>query len=163
MGRAFQQHAQDCVKSQSFRISNKPFCDYLVNRTLHTLHHTTQNRKPVQFHTGSGDNDINLLHLNPAYLQPLIEEYSNVSFVLLHSAYPYTREAGYLAMAFDNVYLDVGEVFPMLSQDGQASVVRQALELVPYSKLLWSTDGHFFPESFWLANKQFREVLAQVS
>lgn len=83
--------------------------------------------------------------------------------VLLHSSYPYTREAGYLATVYKNVYLDFGEVFPMLSQDGQKSVVKQLLELTPTNKLLWSTDGHWFPETYALANAQMREVLSEVS
>jgi predicted TIM-barrel fold metal-dependent hydrolase len=92
-----------------------------------------------------------------------MENYSMVPFVLLHSAYPYTREAGYLATVYKHVYLDIGEVFPMVSRDGQKSILRQSLEIVPGSKLLYSTDGHWFPETFWLANKQFREVWLEVS
>jgi predicted TIM-barrel fold metal-dependent hydrolase len=92
-----------------------------------------------------------------------MENYSMVPFVLLHSAYPYTREAGYLATVYKHVYLDIGEVFPMVSRDGQKSILRQSLEIVPGSKLLYSSDGHWFPETFWLANKQFREVWLEVS
>jgi hypothetical protein len=33
---------------------------------------------------------------------------------------------------------------------------------VPGSKLLYSTDGHWFPETYWLANRQFREVLEEI-
>lgn len=123
---------------------------------------TGHTAKPLQFHTGLGDNDINLLLSDPSHLQPLIEEFPKAPFIILHSSYPFTRSAGYLAMAYSNAYLDVGEVFPMLSRDGQEAVVRQALELVPGSKLLWSTDGHHFPETYWLGNKQFRLALEKV-
>ena len=34
--------------------------------------------------------------------------------------------------------------------------------MVPYSKLLWSTDGHSQPETFWLANLQGRAALGKV-
>jgi hypothetical protein len=37
------------------------------------------------------------------------------------------------------------------------------LEITPVNRLLWSTDGHFFPETYWLANKQFRQALETVS
>jgi hypothetical protein len=143
------------------RFDHKSLNDYLLLKTLRLLSERDR-PKPIQFHTGLGDNDMNLLRSNPAHLQSLIEAYPSVPFVLLHSAYPYTREAGYLTTIFKNVYLDLGEVFPMLSADGQEEVVRQALELTPASKLLWSTDGHFFGERYWLANKQFREVLDKV-
>ena len=148
-----------------YRIAHKGINDFLVGGTLQLLTSSlneTGMSKPIQFHTGLGDSDINLLRSNPAYLQPVIEKYPHVPFVILHSSYPYTREAGYLATVFSNAYLDVGEVFPMLSRDGQISVLRQSLELTPASKLLWSTDGHFFPESYWLGNKQFRKALEQV-
>src|SRR6188768_2468214 len=64
----------------------------------------------VQFHTGLGDNDITLSLSSPAHLQPIIKAYPKTLFVLLHSSYPYTREAGYLTAVYHNVYLDFGEV-----------------------------------------------------
>ncbi|KAL4924569.1 extracellular developmental signal biosynthesis protein FluG [Aspergillus undulatus] len=146
------------------RVEDKPLNDWLVRQTLDLLKaaKATQPNKPLQLHTGLGDNDISLLKSNPAHLQSLVAQYPEVDFVLLHSSYPYTREAGYLACVYPNVYLDLGEVFPMVSRDAQESIVRESLELVPSTRLLWSTDGHFFPETFWLANKQFRDVVETV-
>lgn len=40
--------------------------------------------------------------------------------------------------------------------------MRQALEITPMSKILWSTDGHHFPETYWLGNLQGREALETV-
>lgn len=163
---SFERYVERCIKKRKYRIERKTLNDYLVLRTLEVLweHLPSEDgfSKPVQFHTGYGDNDINLLQSNPAYLQPLIENYPKIPFVLLHSAYPYTREAGYLASVYKHVYLDVGEVFPRVSRDGQLSILRQALELVPGGKILYSTDGVWFPESYWLANQQFREVLLEL-
>lgn len=162
VGHQFERYVERCIRKRKFRIERKALNDYLVLRTLEILSerlpHQDALSKPFQLHTGLGDNDISLRESNPAFLQPLIENYSRVPFVLLHSAYPYTREAGYLATVYRHVYLDLGEVFPMVSRDGQKSILRQSLEIVPGSKLLYSADGHFFPETYWLANKQFREV-----
>ncbi|WEW57467.1 hypothetical protein PRK78_002934 [Emydomyces testavorans] len=161
----FLRHLVAVLKNKSSRVCSKPLNDYLVQITLRCIQKkrtVTGLSKPIQFHTGLGDTDINLSLSNPAHLQSLIEEYSDVDFVLLHSSYPYTREAGYLAAMYKNVYLDIGEVFPMISKDGQLSILRQSLELVPVSKILWSTDGHFHPETYWLANKQFREILETI-
>ena len=165
IGPSFEAYIARCVEDKRYRVDSKYVNDFLVLKTLELL--TSQYAKgtfskPVQFHTGLGDNDIDLLRSNPAYMQPLVEKYPEVPFVILHSAYPFTREAGYLAMAYKNVFLDVGEVFPQLSRDGELKVLKQALELAPFSKLLWSTDGHLFPETYWLANRQFREVLEEV-
>lgn len=56
----------------------------------------------------------------------------------------------------------MGEIFPFISQDGQEKAIRQILELCPWSKILWSTDGHWFPETYILAILQIREVLETV-
>ncbi|RAK99356.1 extracellular developmental signal biosynthesis protein FluG [Aspergillus ibericus CBS 121593] len=151
----------------SYRVEDKPLNDWLVRQALNQLQSAKESdpsapNKPLQLHTGLGDNDINLILSNPAYLQDLVARYPKVDFVLLHSSYPYTREAGYLACVYPNVYLDLGEVFPMVSRDAQESIIRESLEIVPTTRLLWSTDGHFFPETFWLANKQFRDALEKV-
>jgi hypothetical protein len=170
-------------EQKSYRIDHKAFNDHLVVTALKILASFREKRgvsKPIQFHTGLGDSDISLLTSNPAHMQPLVETFPQVDFVLLHSSYPYTREAGYLTSVYKNVYLDIGEVFPMLSRkphspyhvppallttvvgDGQESVLKQSLELTPGNKVLWSTDGHWHPETYWLANKQFRAALEEV-
>ncbi|KAH8726608.1 amidohydrolase-domain-containing protein [Phaeosphaeriaceae sp. PMI808] len=162
VGHPFERYVKACIRKRNYRIERKALNDYLVLRTLEILSdglpHSDSLSKPFQLHTGLGDNDINLRESNPSYLQQIIESYPTVPFVLLHSAYPFTQEAGYLATVYRHVYLDIGEVFPMVSRDGQQTVLRQALELVPCSKLLYSSDGHYFPETFYLANMQFREV-----
>jgi len=154
------------LRKPTFRIQFKEINDELVRVVCEILTaragENTDDKLPFQFHTGLGDTDINLLKSNPAQMQPLVEAYPEVNFVLLHSAYPYTRDAGYLAAHYSNVFLDIGEVFPILSMDGQESVLRHALELVPTTKILWSTDGRYYPETYWLANKQFRQVLEKV-
>lgn len=152
------------TRSSGYRIEDKPLNDWLVQQTVKMI--TMKKRmgivKPIQFHTGLGDNDIDLVKANPAYLQPLIAQYQDADIVLLHSAYPYTREAGYLASVYPNVYLDLGEVFPMVSRNGQEKILRESLEITPTNRLLWSTDGHFHPETYWLANLQFRQALEKV-
>ncbi|KAI6782080.1 developmental protein FluG [Emericellopsis cladophorae] len=122
----------------------------------------TEPKKPIQFHTGLGDNDIQLTKASPAHLQNFIKSYPSVPMVLLHAGYPYTRELGYLAAMYGNVYADIGEVFPMVSRAGQEHVVSQILELCPWEKIMWSTDGHWFPETYLLAVMQMREVFAAV-
>ncbi|KIK97846.1 hypothetical protein PAXRUDRAFT_824516 [Paxillus rubicundulus Ve08.2h10] len=141
------------------RFEHKALNDYLVRIVLEI---TGEYQKPVQFHTGLGDNDITLTKSSPAHMQPIIEAYPNTTFVLLHSSYPYTRDAGYLTSVYRNVYLDFGEIFPFVSGDGQRAVVRQVLELAPTNRILWSTDGHWWPESYYLGTIQAREALYEV-
>ena len=155
----------NCV-SDDFSIAAKGMNDALVIRvcTLIAAAHAQQHTfaKSLQFHTGIGNKEIPVLESNPACLQPLIAAFPTVPIVLLHASYPFTRIAGHLATVFKNVYLDVGAVFPEVSRDGQERVLRECLELTPWAKMLWSTDGHWFPETFWLANLQGREALSRV-
>ena len=140
--------------TKKLRLADKPLNDMIVVTTLRIA---AQCGKPgmliqlrlcelasdmsgaVQFHTGLGDNDIILKLSSPSHMQPLIKAFPQSKFVLLHSSYPYTREAGYLTANYPNVWLDFGEVFPCLSAEGQRNVVRQVLELAPTSKILWSS------------------------
>lgn len=135
---------------------------YFVHLTARIIEQSST-RKPFQFHTGLGYNDIVLSLSSPAHLQDFIKFYPSVPIVLLHASYPFIKEAGYLASTYENVYLDIGEVFPMVSQEGQEKVVREALELCPSEKLSWSTDGRWFPETFLLAVLQVKDAFQKVS
>ncbi|EJF59219.1 amidohydrolase-domain-containing protein [Dichomitus squalens] len=143
----------------TLRLADKAINDYVVNVAM-TI--AAEYDKPVQFHTGLGDNDITLKLSSPSHLQPLIKAYPKTKIVLLHSSYPYTQEAGYLTAVYENVFLDFGEIFPFLSPDGQREVIRQVLELAPTNKIMWSTDGHFWPESYYLGSIQARQAMFEV-
>lgn len=148
------------LETGKLRLADKPLNDFIVQLTMRTAESCGKPGKlpymrvfcgrkrliffSVQFHTGLGDGDITLAKSSPALLQPLIEAYPRAPVVLLHSSYPFTREAGYLASVFKNVYLDFGEVFPFVSKTGQKNIVRQVLELSPTNKILWSSSFSFF-------------------
>ena len=118
---------------------------------------------PIQFHTGLGDNDLDMRYANPLHLRPWFESsrYKHVPFVLLHASYPYVRELGYLASLYSNVWMDVGLAIPFATIDIPA-VWRQALSLTPFSKILFSTDAYSIPEIFWLAARWGRWGLGTV-
>ncbi|KAL1751715.1 amidohydrolase-domain-containing protein [Schizophyllum commune] len=158
-----QRFMHDCVKTlkekKRVRIATKAINDHLVSLTMGIA---AKFEQPVQFHTGLGDNDITLTLASPAHLQPLIKAFPDTKTVLLHSSYPYTREAGYLTSVYSNVYLDFGEVFPAVSSAGQRAIITQILELTPTDKILFSTDGHWWPETYYLGNIQARKALYEV-
>ncbi|CAK7227121.1 hypothetical protein SEUCBS140593_006471 [Sporothrix eucalyptigena] len=145
------------------RLQHVGLNDLFVHRAaVHIRDSPGRYNKPIQFHTGLGDNDITLTKSSPAHLQEFIRTYSTVPIVLLHSGYPYVRDTGYLATVYSNVYADIGEVFPVVGRHGQEAIVREIFELCPWSKVMWSTDGHWFPETYLLAILQAREVLETV-
>ena len=108
------------------------------------IHGQLYHHNAVQFHTGLGDNDITVTRSSPSHLQPIIKAYPNTTFILLHASYPFTREAAYLTSVYKNVYLDFGEIFPILSGDGQRETIRQVLELCPTNKMMWSSEYSAF-------------------
>ncbi|CAG8634076.1 5665_t:CDS:10 [Funneliformis mosseae] len=141
------------------RLVDKILIDYILNLAIEVA---VKYDIPIQLHTGFGDNDLDLLTSNPLHLRKLIEKYPTAKIILLHSSYPYTRQAGYLASVYSNVYVDIGLVFPMISATGQETNLFELLEICPTNKILFSTDGHYLPESFYVATIQVREALGKV-
>lgn len=117
---------------------------------------------PVQIHTGFGDPDLDLHRANPLLLRPFLEraERRGVAILLLH-CYPYHREAGYLAHAYPHVYLDVGLALTHVGARATA-VVGESLELAPFAKLLFSTDGFALPELHYLGALLWRRAVTSV-
>lgn len=113
-------------------------CDIL----LVSQRRLNSNKYEVQFHTGLGDSSLLLSLATPSLMQPIIRAYPKVTFVLLHAAYPFTRETGYLVAMYQNVYVDFGEIFPQVSAEGQRAIIRQLLELCPTNKIMWSSEYH---------------------
>lgn len=116
--------------------------------------------KPLQLHVGLGDRDCDLHRTNPMYLLDFLRRSGDVPIVLLH-CYPYEREAGYLASAFNNVYLDVGLSVNHLGSRAAAFLGR-CLELAPFRKILYSSDGFGPPELHYLGSRLWRQGIAEV-
>ncbi len=114
---------------------------------------------PIQFHTGWGDPDL-VLHLtNPSLLTGLIRELAafDVDVVFLH-CYPFHREAAYLAAMYPNVYFDVGSALHY-SGPSARSLLAEAMEVSPFTKLLFSTDAFGVAEQYYLGSMLFRWAL----
>jgi hypothetical protein len=156
----FRQVKERARRDGSVRLADKPLNDFLLLRALEVAERQTL---PVQFHTGLGDNDLDMLYANPLHMRPLFEsdKYKHVPFVLLHASYPYVRELGYLASLYSNVWMDLGLAIPFATVDIPA-VWRQALSLTATSKILFSTDAYSLPDIYWLAARWGRWGLTQV-
>ena len=117
------------------------------------LHEALRIGKPLQLHVGFGDRDCDLHKTNPLYLLDFLRRAPDTPIVLLH-CYPYEREAGYLAQAFNNVYLDGGLSVNYLGARAPSFLAR-LLEMAPFGKILYSSDGfgpaelHFLGATLW--------------
>jgi predicted TIM-barrel fold metal-dependent hydrolase len=143
------------------RLVHKPLLDTL----LHVAFALAADQEvPVQFHVGYGDADTDLLLGNPLCLRAVLEkpDYRALPVVLLHECYPYTRQGGYLAAVYDNVYLDLSYGIPLLSYGEMLAFSRQALGVAPSSKLMYSSDGIEVPELHWMSAIDGRRVIGEV-
>lgn len=124
------------------------------------LHEALTLGKPLQFHVGLGDRDCDLDSTNPLHLLDFLRQSGDVPIVLLH-CYPYQREAGYLAQGFNNVHLDVGLSVNHLGARS-AAFLGEALELAPFRKILYSSDGYGPPELHFLGARLWRRGIGEV-
>ncbi|CAI8602514.1 unnamed protein product [Vicia faba] len=143
------------------RIANKNLIDFIF---LQSLEVAQSYDLPMQIHTGFGDKDLDMRLSNPLHLRSVFEDerYSKSRIVLLHASYPFSREASYLASVYSQVYLDFGLAIPKLSVHGMISSLKELLDLAPINKVMFSTDGYAFPETFYLGAKKSREVVFSV-
>jgi uncharacterized protein len=117
---------------------------------------------PLQFHVGYGDNDLDLSACDPLRLTDFLRatQERRVPVLLLHN-YPFHRNAAYLAQVFDHVFMDVG-----LATHNTGVLSRQligeTLELVPFGKLLFSSDAYGLAELYYLGALLFRRGLGDV-
>jgi predicted TIM-barrel fold metal-dependent hydrolase len=116
--------------------------------------------KPLQLHVGFGDRDCNLHLTNPLYLLDFLRASGGTPVMLLH-CYPYEREAGYLAQAFNNVYLDGGLAINFLGARAPAFIGR-LLEMAPFRKILYSSDGFGPAELHYLGARLWRNGIRDV-
>ena len=124
------------------------------------LHQALRVGKPLQFHVGFGDRDCDLHRANPLYLLDFLRRSGDTPIVLLH-CYPYEREAGYLAQAFNNVYLDGGLSVNHLGARAPAFIAR-LLELAPFRKIVYSSDAFGPAELHYLGTTLWRNGIHRV-
>lgn len=116
---------------------------------------------PLQVHAGAGDSPVcDLRQHDPILLYQAINDPRVVDtrLILLHASYPTVEHAAYLAGQYANIYVDVSMMVPYLGHavDHKLS---EMLEVVPYSKLLYGSDGSIMPDFIWYAAKRFKQAL----
>ena len=151
---------QRAVREGSARLVHKPLLDTL----LHVAFAQAADQEvPIQFHVGYGDADTDLLLGNPLLLRAVLgrPDYRAMPVVLLHECYPYTRQGGYLAAVYENVYLDLSYGIPLLGYGEMLAFTRQALGVAPSSKLMYSSDGIGVPELHWMSAMDGRRVIGE--
>lgn len=132
----------------------------LLRHVLHTaVEVAAHHRIPIQAHAGFGDTDLTLHRSDPSVFTPWVRELArrHVELVFLH-CYPYHRSAGYLAAVFPHVSYDVGCMFHYTGASS-ATILAEAMELAPWTKLLYSSDAFGLSEFVYLGAVLFRRAL----
>lgn len=126
------------------------------------LHAALDARLPLQLHVGFGDRDLDLHRVDPMLLLDLLRSpgVEEVPVLLLH-CYPFERQAGYLAQAFANVYLDTGLAVNYVGARS-ASLLARTIELAPFGKILYSSDAWGPAELHALGARLWRDGTASV-
>src|SRR5712692_10495515 len=143
----------------SARLTEKPLLDTLAEVALEVCRETG---RPLQLHTGFGDPDVDLLQANPLPLRPVLEDprWADVRIVALHMAYPYSREAAFMAAVWPQLYVDLSLAIPFLGSGAVPPLV-EMLSLAPSSKLLYGSDLGGLPELLALSADWGRAILGQ--
>lgn len=152
--------ALDAIRRGLGGGSMKMLRDHLLCRALELC---MEHDVPMQIHTGMGDFEVNLVYCRPAYLMDLLRfpTYRACNVILVHGGYPYSREAGYMANVLPRVYCDVSEGIPFAAH-GARSIFSEILEMTPFSKVVYGSDGYTVPEIIYTSAKLGKQALGQV-
>jgi hypothetical protein len=158
---AFVEARREVQTHGGVHLMHKPLLDTLLHITFAEA---ARQELPIQFHTGYGDTDADMLLANPLHLRAVLErkEYRPMPIILLHASYPYTRQGAYLATVYEHVYLDLSYGIPFLGYNEMLQFTRAAFDVAPDSKLLYSSDGVGMPEIHWLSARDGRRVMGEV-
>lgn len=115
--------------------------------------------RPLQFHVGYGDADVNLRQCDPLLLTPLLRATAGLGIpvMLLHN-YPFHRSAGYLAQVFDHAFVDVSLALHNVGLRAGV-IVAELLELAPFASVLFSSDAFGLPELYAVSTTLFRQAV----
>lgn len=152
--------ALDAIRRGLGGGSMKKLRDHLLCRTLElALDHDV----PLQIHTGMGDFEVNMPLARPSLLLDLLRfpTFRSCRVLMVHTGYPWHREAGYIANVLPRVYCDISEGVPFAGHAARA-IISEVLEMAPLSKVLYGSDGFSIPEINYTSAKLGKQALAQV-
>jgi uncharacterized protein len=152
--------ALDAIRRGLGGGSMKKLRDHLFCRALElALEHDV----PMQIHTGMGDFEVNMPLARPSLLLDLLRfpTFRACRVLLVHTGYPWHREAGYIANVLPRVYCDISEGVPFAGYAARA-IISEVLEMAPLSKVLYGSDGFNVPEINYTSVKLGKQALAQV-
>jgi predicted TIM-barrel fold metal-dependent hydrolase len=134
--------------------------DHLLCRALDLC---IEHDVPMQIHTGMGDFEVNLVLCRPGYLMDLLRfpAYRSCKVLLVHTGYPYHREAAYMANVLPRVWCDLSEGIPFAA-NAAWDIVRGVIAMAPLTKVCYGSDGFKVPEIMYTSAKLGKQAVAAV-
>lgn len=130
-----------------------------------TLRQCQELRIPMHLHTGITGGLWNgaITNADPFRIVPLLRrpEFIQTRVVLLHGSYPWIQHAAMVAHALPHVWVDLSWTTPW-SALRLVESWRDAISVMPLSKLMTGSGGHGTPEIAWLSAKTTKIALEHV-
>jgi uncharacterized protein len=152
--------ALDAIRRGLGGGSMKKLRDHLLCRALDLC---MEHDVPMQIHTGMGDFEVNLVLCRPAYLMELLRfpAYRGCRVLLVHTGYPYHREAAYMANVLPRVWCDLSEGIPFAG-NAAWDILRGVIAMAPLTKICYGSDGFKVPEIMYTSAKLGKQAVASV-
>ncbi|SFJ50975.1 Amidohydrolase [Halobacillus dabanensis] len=141
----------------------KPLQDYLIH---HLIQQAIKFHMPIQIHTGHQEPSVSmngniLTNSKVTDLVPLLLEYKEANFVLLHGGYPYYDEFLSIVKNFPNVYGDLTWCY-IISPTATRDMLFKMIEMVPQSKIIGFGGDYSQVEGTYAHAKLARRILSEV-
>ncbi len=121
--------------------TRKAFGDFIVERLCRLA---GERDIPVQMHLGTGI----IRGSHPLHVAGLIERHPRTRFLLMHLAYPWSRELLGMAFVYRNIWIDLTWSF-LLSPSHFKSALHEAIEILPdETRLMLGGDNWHVEETY---------------
>jgi len=132
----------------------KAFGDWVVN---HLCELAAQRDLPMQMHVGTGI----IRGSHPLNVAPLVERHPKTRFLLMHLAYPWSRDLLGMAFVYRNIWIDLTWSL-LLSPSHFKLALHEAIEILPDESRLMIGGDNWHAEETWATMRLARRLIAEV-
>ncbi|CAM4302498.1 hypothetical protein FHS16_000636 [Paenibacillus endophyticus] len=142
---------------------SQPLQDYLIH---FIIQRSIAYNLPIQIHTGHHEPSVSangnmITNSNVTLLLPLLAEYRDAKFVLLHCGFPYHDSYLSIVKNYPNVYSDFTWVYIMSPSAGKR-ILHQMIEMVPMSKITAFGGDYNYIEGTYAHLKLAKRIVSDV-
>jgi hypothetical protein len=141
----------------------RPFQDYLIH---YVIQRSIAHGLPIQIHTGHLETSVSangniITNSRVSDLLPLLAEYRDARFVLLHTGFPYSSEYLSIVKNYPNAYADLTWIY-VISPTAAKQTLHAMMEMVPQSKIHAFGGDYNYIEGTYAHQKLARRIVAEV-